>query len=800
MSSSPTTKNLAARMGGWSARRRFTALGLWFLFVIAAIGIGVATGQVTIPQSRLGDGESGHINRVIDSANFQNHAHEMVLVQSSSLTAKDARFHAGIDRVIAKLHGYREVLRIENPYSPAYPGQISKDGHSALVRFQIAGDSDTAPDRIQPVMNGIQSLARANPDLSIRQFGEASAVHVLNDKMNSDFANARNLSLPITLIILLIAFGALVAAGVPVLLAFSAVLATFGLNSIVSHVIPTVDVAQEVILMIGMAVGVDYSLFYLQRERREREATKPADTAAIAAAKAAVKSAKRSGDRAAKAEAGLALKAAKAESRANRRRALEVAASTSGQAVLISGFTVMIAMAGMLMAGDATFVALGVASMLVVAAAMIGSLTGLPAVMALLGDRVERGRVTSWVTYPVRRVASRGPVRPRPDGGRFWGAVLDRVLRRPALSAGLAAGLLIALAIPALSLKTETPSFKFLPQSLGVVKTYNDIQKTFPGKGDPATVAIKADDVTSPQVQQAIRDFKRAAVATGQASLPIDVSTNRAKTVAVLTVPIQGDGANAASQQAVHTLRDRVIPETLGKQLPGADIGVTGDTAGSIDFNKLMQVRTPIVFAFVLGLAFLLMLVTFRSIVIPIKAIILNLLSVGAAYGVLVLVFQHGFGASLLGFHPTGTIANWLPLFLFVILFGLSMDYHVFILSRVKELVDNGMSTEDAVTAGIKDTAGTVTSAAVVMVAVFAIFATLSVLDVKQLGVGAAAAVLIDATVIRAVLLPATMKLLGDWNWYLPSWLNWLPTFTHHGSVEPEAASAPGIDPAPAAA
>jgi uncharacterized membrane protein YdfJ with MMPL/SSD domain len=799
MSSSPTKKNLAARMGGWSARRRFTALGLWFVFVIAAVAIGIATGQVNVPQSRLGDGESGHINRVIDDAKFQNHAHEMVLVQSSSLTANDAAFRSGVNGVITKLQSYREVINVESPYSSKYPGQISKNGHSALVRFQIAGDSDTAPDRVQPVMAGVASLGSANPDLRIREFGEASATHVLNDKINQDFANARNLSLPLTLVILLIAFGALVAAGVPVLLAFSAVLATFGLNSIVSHLIPTVDVAQEVILMIGMAVGVDYSLFYLQRERREREATKGIDAAAIGAAKAAVKAAKRSGDREAVAEAKLALKATKVESRANRRRALELAASTSGQAVLISGFTVMIAMAGMLMAGDATFVALGVASMLVVAAAMIGSLTGLPAVIALLGDRVERGRVTSWIAYPVRRVTGRKAVR-RTGGGRFWSTVLDRVLRRPAISAGLAAGLLIALAIPALSLKTETPSFKFLPQSLGVVKTYNDIQKTFPGKGDPATVAIKADDVTSPQVQQAIRDFKKAAVATGQVSLPIDVSTNPAKTVAVLTVPIQGDGANAASQRAVHTLRDQVIPETLGRQLPGADVGVTGDTAGSIDFNKLMQVRTPIVFAFVLGLAFLLMLVTFRSIVIPVKAIILNLLSVGAAYGLLVLIFQHGIGSSVLGFHSTGTIANWLPLFLFVILFGLSMDYHVFILSRVKELVDNGMRTEDAVTEGIKDTAGTVTSAAIVMVAVFGIFATLSVLDVKQLGVGAALAVLIDATIIRAVLLPATMKLLGDWNWYLPTWLEWLPTLTHHGSVEPERTPAPTIDPSPAAA
>jgi RND superfamily putative drug exporter len=790
MSSSPTKKNLAARMGGWSARHRWTALGLWFAFVIAAVAIGIVVGQRTLTQAQSGDGQSGHISRVIDNANFVNHAHEMVLVQSTTLTAGDPAFRAGITDVIAKLRGQHQVIGIENPYSPAYPGQISKNGHSALVRFQITGKNETAPDRIQPVMSAVASLRASNPELSIHEFGEASAAHVLNDKINQDFANARSLSLPLTLLILLIAFGALVAAGVPVLLAFSAVLATFGLNSIVSHLIPTVQVSQEVILMIGMAVGVDYSLFYLQRERRERMATKASDTAAIASAKAEIRAAKRSRDAVAVAEAKQALKAAKSESRGNRRRALELAASTSGQAVLISGVTVMIAMAGMLVSGDPTFVALGISAMLVVAAALIGSLTGLPAVISLLGDRIERGRVVSWVTYPARALSGRGraPKRAAGSQSRMWGAILDRVLRRPAVSVIVAGGVLLALALPALQLNTETPSFKFLPQNLEVVKTYKAVQKTFPGKGDPATIGIKTDNVNTPQVKQAIADFKRAAVATGQASLPIDVSTNAAHTVAVLTVPIQGNGANAASQQAIRTLRDQVIPATLQRELPGADIGVTGDTASSIDFNNLMRVRTPIVFAFVLGLAFILMLVTFRSIVIPIKAILLNLLSVGAAYGVLVIVFQHGIGASLLGFHPTGTIANWIPLFLFVVLFGLSMDYHVFILSRVKELVDAGMPTEQAVNEGIKDTAGTVTSAAIVMVAVFAVFATLSVLDVKQLGVGAAAAVLIDATVIRAVLLPASMKLLGDWNWYLPNWLGWLPTLSHHGRPEAQPA------------
>src|SRR6185312_715531 len=249
-----------------------------------------------------------------------------------------------------------------------------------------------------------------------------------------------------------------------------------------------------------------------------------------------------------------------------------MAASTSGQAVLISGFTVMIAMAGMLISGDATFVALGVASMLVVAAAMVGSLTGLPAVLSLLGDRVERGRVLSWFTYPVRKAAGTGnrvSTRSASGQGRIWATILDRVLRR----------LLVALALPALTIKTETPTFKFLPPNLEVVKTYNAVQKAFPGKGDPATVAFKTGDVNSPEARQAIADFKKAAVATGQVNLPIDVSTNPAGTVAVMTVPIQGDGANAASQQDVRTLRDRVIPDTIGRDVHGADVGVTGDTA-----------------------------------------------------------------------------------------------------------------------------------------------------------------------------------------------------------------------------
>jgi RND superfamily putative drug exporter len=342
------------------------------------------------------------------------------------------------------------------------------------------------------------------------------------------------------------------------------------------------------------------------------------------------------------------------------------------------------------------------------------------------------------------------------------------------VAAVLSGGALLALALPTLTLHTQLPSFTDLPRSLPIVRTYEEIQRAFPGAQTPAKVVVSADDVTAPRVQQAIADLKRQALATGQMFEPISTEVDPARTVETISVSLQGNGDNGTSVAALQTLRGRVIPATVGA-VPGVETAVTGETAGTHDFNEQMKSHAPLVFAFVLALCFLLLLVTFRSLVIPVKAVLLNLLSVGAAYGLLVLVFQHSWAEGILGFRSNGAITSWLPLFMFVILFGLSMDYHVFILSRVKELVDGGMPTEEAVATGIKRTAGTVTSAAVVMVAVFAIFVTLRTLDIKQMGFGLAAAILIDATVVRAVLLPAVMKLLGDWNWYLPRWLEWLP-------------------------
>ena len=478
------------------------------------------------------------------------------------------------------------------------------------------------------------------------------------------------------------------------------------------------------ILLIGMAVGVDYSLFYIRREREERSAGREP------------------------------------------RRSLLNAALTSGQAVLISGLTVLVAMAGMLITGNKIFTSIALGTMLVVLCAILGSLTVLPAAMARLGDRIDRGRVP----YIGRRKQSAGD-------SRFWAFVLGGVLRHPGISLAIAGGFLVLAASPVLSMHTKLPSFTDMRSDLPIVKTYKRVITAFPGAPTPAEVVIRSEDVRSPTVVAGIKRLETAALASGVMYRPIIVTTSPDHTVSNVAIPLAGDGDNPTSLAALKTLRQTVLPATLG-HLDGVQYAVTGQTAGTKDFNDLMKARMGLVIAFVLGLAFILLLATFRSIVIPLTAICLNLLSVGAAYGLLVLIFQHSWAEGLLGFTSNGAIVSWLPMFLFVVLFGLSMDYNVFILSRIKELRDSGLATEEAVSRGIRRTAGTVTSAAIIMVAVFAIFGTLHMVQMKELGVGLSLAILIDATVIRGIMLPATMKLLGDWNWYMPRWLDWIPSLT----------------------
>jgi uncharacterized membrane protein YdfJ with MMPL/SSD domain len=724
--------NIAARMGRWSARHWKTAVIGWIAFVIASVALGSAIGTKKLTNAQSGTGSSGRADELLDRE-FKRPASEQVLVQSRAVTIHDPGFRAGVNDVVARFSRDRAVMHVRSPYAPGNSGQVSKDGHSALVTFDVRGDSDQADEHAKHLLAVTAAAQKAHTSLRIEEAGDATADKALSDSFSSDFSRARTLSLPITLAILIFAFGALVAAGIPVLLAITGVAATLGLVALPSHIAPVDDAVSEVVLLVGMAVGVDYSLFYLRREREERA------------------------------------RGASPES------ALESAAATSGHSVIVSGLTVIAAMAGMYLAGDKTFGSMATGTIMVVAVAVLGSVTVLPALLSRLGDKVMLGRVP----FIGRR-------RDRGDNPRVSGWIMDRVLQRPVVSAVVSGGVLLALAIPAFGLHTADPGLQGLPHKLPIVRTLDRIQTAFPGGPTPAQVVVSGKNVDSRQTEQAIAALRREGLASGQIKQPIMVDVNRAHSVAVVSMPLVGKGTDNVSDKALETLRGDLVPRTVGA-VPGLHVDVTGETAGSKDFNDSMKSHAPIVFAFVLTMAFLLLLVTFRSIVIPIKAIALNLLSVGAAYGVLALVFQHKWAEGLLGFKSTGGITSWLPLFLFVILFGLSMDYHVFILSRVREAFDGGMKTDDAVAHGIKSTAGVVTSAAFVMVAVFAIFASLGALEFKQLGVGLAAAILIDATIVRAVLLPATMKLLGDWNWYLPRGLRWLPA---RRPVRPEPARA----------
>jgi RND superfamily putative drug exporter len=712
-------------MGAWSATNRKKAIWGWLAFVLIATVLGGAVGTNQLRPVDAGNGESQVADRAIEGAGFNEKATEQVLLQGrGDVRPGDPRFTAAVRDVVDRLQAAPGVSEVRSPLDERSAAQVSKDGRSALIAFDVPGKQQDVEDEVAATLKATAAAQAAHPDVRIEQFGGASASKALNDALAKDFEQAETLSIPVTLLILVVAFGALVAAGLPLLLGATAVAAAIGLLGPLSQLQALESQVSSVVLLVGLAVGVDYSMFYLRREMEERDAGRSPDAA------------------------------------------LQAAAATSGRAVLVSGLTVMIAMAGMFFAGNATFVSFAIGTILVVAVAVLGSLTFLPAMLAWLGRRgwTEKGRVPYL-----------GKLRHRnPEGSRTWGLVLDRVLRRPLLSALLAGALLVALTIPAFGLQTINTGIQGLPRDLEIMQTYDRIQAAFPGGQIPGAVVVRADDVTSPAVQRGIEQLRRQAVATGRMNDPVTIRVNPAQTLAVVEIPFAGTGTDDASNRALDALRDDIVPATVGA-IPGVQTQVTGMTAQSRDFTDSMSSHMPIVFAFVLGLAFVLLLVTFRSLVVPIKAIVLNLLSVGAAYGVLKLVFQDGHGESLLGFDSLGGIAAWLPLFLFVILFGLSMDYHVFILSRIREGVGRGLSTDAAIHHGIRSTAGVVTSAAVVMVAVFAIFATLSQIDMKMMGVGLAVAVLIDATIVRAVLLPATMKLLGERNWYLPAWLSWLP-------------------------
>jgi putative drug exporter of the RND superfamily len=710
--------SLGERAAGWSAVHRKTSVFGWLLLVIGAVTIGQVLGTKSVPS--YDPGQAGRAERVLNQPGVAAPPLEEVLIQARGAGAafgSDPSMRQAARQIAVALHRlHGTAQRIRSPADPGGGSLVSADGRSALVTFTVAGNATQTVAAAQRAVAGVQAR---HPRLRIAEAGEASVNRAVSTSVSQDFRRAEITSIPLTLALLLAVFGALIAAGIPLLLAATAVAGAISLLAIPSRWLPVTSTTSSVVLLVGMAVGVDYSLFYLRREREERAAGHTPG------------------------------------------EALRIASATSGRAVLFSGLTVMISLAGLFLSRISVFSGLAVGTILVVGLSVLGSVTVLPGLLAWLGPRADTGRIP---LLGRRRTASRP--------SRVWAVIVRRVVHRPAIWGGAAAVALLALATPALGIRTSGPGLHELPASVPVTGTLKAIQQAFPGGPSPAQIVVTGQQLNRPQVAAAITSLRAHAAASGGALRePITASLTAGGRVLIISVPLAGDSTDPDSTRALGYLRGNALPATLGK-VPGITYNVAGITAASRDFSASLHHSVAIVFTFVLGLAFLLLMAVFRSLAIPAIAIALNLLSVGAAYGVLKLIFQDGHLARQLGFTPYGGIIPYLPLFMFVLLFGLSMDYQVFILSRIRELRVRGAATTSAITDGISSSAGVVTSAAIIMVVVFSIFATLSVIDFKMFGVGMASAVLIDATIVRGILLPAAMILLGDRTWQLPRHLN----------------------------
>jgi RND superfamily putative drug exporter len=682
----------------------------WLLLVVVAVLVGQRLGTSNV--NSYDPGSAGRAERVLDRPIVQQPDAESVLVQGripGQAYGSDPEIRQAVREVVAALKALpKSAADVQSPLTSR--GLIS--GKSALVTFNVAGKPDNDDQAVVPALNAVAAIQAHHPGLKVEEAGGASVDRAIGSATGKDFRKAEITSVPISLALLLIVFGALIAAGIPLLLAGTAVISAISLLAIPSRWLPIDSTTSSIVLLVGMAVGIDYSLFYLRRTREERAAGR------------------------------------------TNAEALRIAAHTSGRAILVSGLTVMIAMAGLFLTGIDVFSGVAVGTILVVGVAVLGSLTFLPAILSMLGKWTERGRIP-WLGR--RRTVARD--------SKFWGVLARAVVKRPLVWGGVAALALLALAAPVLSLNLEDPGIHSLPPNVPVVHNLADIAQAFPGGPVPAEVVVTGTDLGGRQVTEAIAALHGQVAGThGAIREPISTAMFGNGQVLVVSVPLAGNGTDATSNNALAILRDHALPATLG-QVPGISYAVTGLTAGNHDFDAQLAKTVPWVFVFVLGLAFLLLMVSFRSVWIPALSIVLNLLSVGAAYGVMVWIFQDGHLEGPLGFTAYGGITTWLPLFMFVLLFGLSMDYHVFILSRIRELRLAGAPARTAVTDGIARSGGVVTSAALIMVAVFSIFATLSLIEFKVFGVGMAIAVLIDATVVRGVLLPAGLALLGDRAW-----------------------------------
>jgi putative drug exporter of the RND superfamily len=683
------------RAARWSAEHPWRAILAWAAFVAVAVGLAMMVPTKDTADADYRTGESGRADAMVQEAGLDPTDTENVLVAGDG--GKDVA--AEIAEQARTADG---VVAVGDP-------QPSADGSAYLVPVEI---EDGEASGVSAVTD---AAAAAYPDLDIRQAGDVTIDEAIEEQVGEDLGSAEVISLPVTLVLMLVAFGALIAAGLPVLLAFTSVAATIGLMAPLSHLVPAEGTVASMIVLIGMAVGVDYSLFYLKREREER-----------------------------------------ARGRTTL-EAVEIAAQTSGHSILVSGGAVVASMAGLFLVGDATFDSLAVGSILVVAVAVLGSITVLPALLVKLGRWSDRPRVP--LLWRLNRRIGRGGISSR---------LLAPVLRRPVAALVLSSIVVLGLAIPALGMRTHSATLDTLPTSIPEVQTVKAISERFPADAGAAVrVVVQGDADDRDRVAAALTDLSDRAAATGDfvpAADGVETSTDGGTSSVVLGMPYEETDERVGD--AVQDLRDDLVPAALGDLPDGTEHAVGGGAAEDLDFAQQQEGRLALVIGFVLLLTMVIMAVTFRSLPLALTSTLLNLASVGAAFGVLTLVFQHGWFSGSLDFTSPGFVIDWLPLFVLVVLVGLSMDYHVFVLSRVREHVDSGLPTRLAVERGIRDTAGVVTSAAAVMVSVFAIFATLSMLEMKMMGVGLASAILLDATLVRLVMLPAILVLLGEKAWW----------------------------------
>jgi RND superfamily putative drug exporter len=709
------------RVAGWSARHRKVTVFGWLILIVAAVVIGgMASGT---KKATYDPGEAGRAARALDASGISQKT-ESVLVQSRSGASfgSDANFRGGVSDVAAALRAIPgSAIQVRSPLDNATEAKalVSKDGRSALVTFVVAGGKDDANTTVAKPLATVAQIQAAHPGLRVEEAGAASIDKTVNDIISTGFQRAEFSSVPVTLILLLIVFGALVAASIPLLLALTAVVAGIALMAIPGHWVPISDSTSSVVLLIGMAVGVDYSLFYIRREREERARGR------------------------------------------SPQEALRIAASTSGRSILVSGLTVMACLGGLFLTGMDAFSGWSVGTILVVGMAMLGSVTVVPALLSWLGDKIDKGRV------PIlgrRRTVARE--------SRFWNFLVRHVVKRPLLWGVPALLALLALAVPGTGLKAKDSGAVDLTYGKPISQTLVRMQAAFPGGPAPAQLMVHGD----PRILKGSE--YTGALATMERMLPngaqVTTQTSVDGSYQAVSIPLAGDGADAASAAALTDLRSRVLPATLG-HVSGIDYSVGGQSAGETAFADRLHSTTPLVIGFVVLLAFVLMMAAFRSLAIPLTAIAVNLLSVGASYGVVKWIFQDGHLEKQLGFHSYGAVISWLPLFMFVILFGLSMDYHVFVLSRIRELRLRGVPTKQAVVGGVSSSSGVVSSAALIMVAVFSLFAFMPFAPMKMVGIGMAVAVAIDATLVRGLLVPAVMSLLGERNWKLPRALAWMP-------------------------